>query len=208
LSVSDDDILLAIKTAGPMTTSALQAHLGISRQGTRQRLAALAEGGLLKEERQQASVGRPPALWSLTATGHARFPDGHAELSAQLLDDVRELFGTAGLERLIRRREGAQATRYRAALADCRSLEERLERLALLRSAEGYMASVTREADGSFRLSEHHCPICAAATACRGFCRAELDLFRSLLAPEASVERLEHLLAEGQRCVYRVAPLR
>jgi predicted ArsR family transcriptional regulator len=52
-------------------------------------------------------------------------------------------------------------------------------------------------------LVEHHCPICAAATACQGFCRNELALFRSVL-PGTRVERTEYLLDGGQRCAYRI----
>ena len=35
------------------------------------------------------------------------------------------------------------------------------------------MADVESLPDGSFRLIEHHCPICIAAEACQGFCGAE-----------------------------------
>jgi predicted ArsR family transcriptional regulator len=38
-------------------------------------------------------------------------------------------------------------------------------------------------------LIENHCPICAAATECQGFCRAELSNFQSLLGNEYTVER-------------------
>lgn len=208
MRVSDSDILLAIKKEGPATTASLRARLGLTHQGARQRLAQLAEAGLLREERRQVGIGRPSALWSLTADGHARFPDGHAELSAALLDDVRQVFGAEGLERLIGRREAAQAERYRQALAGAGDLRERLERLAALRSAEGYMAELQAEPDGSWLLIEHHCPICAAATACQGFCRSELALFAALLAPDGTVDRQQHLLAGDRRCVYRIRPRR
>ena len=59
--------------------------------------------------------------------------------------------------------------------------------------------------DGSYLLLENHCPICAAAEACQGFCRSELLLFRALLAP-ATVERTEHILDGARRCAYRVTP--
>ncbi len=206
MALSDSEILLTIKLNGPMTTAALREQLGITQQGVRQRLALLAQAGLLRQESEKSGVGRPSACWSLTAEGHARFPDGHAELTASLIQDVTQLFGAAGLESLIARREGAQAVRYRDALADCQTLRERLERLTELRQAEGYMADLSLEADGSFLLTEHHCPICAAATACQGFCRSELALFTDLVGAEASIERSQHLLSGDQRCSYRITP--
>ncbi len=206
MALSDADILKTIKLSGPMTTAQLRERLGITQQGARQRLALLAEAGLLRQESEKTGVGRPSACWSLTARGHARFPDGHAELTAHLIGDVGALFGPEGLERLIARREEAQAARYRLALQDCRSLDARLDRLTELRRAEGYMAELERAEDGSFLLTEHHCPICAAATACQGFCRSELQLFRNLLGPDVRVDRSKHLLSGDQRCAYRIAP--
>ena len=44
----------------------------------------------------------------------------------------------------------------------------------------------------------------AAATACQGFCRAELDVFRSVLGPDATVTRDEHIVSGGRRCSYAI----
>jgi predicted ArsR family transcriptional regulator len=41
------------------------------------------------------------------------------------------------------------------------------------------MAEVKTQADGSCLLIENHCPICAAAEACQGFCRSELEVFQA-----------------------------
>jgi predicted ArsR family transcriptional regulator len=73
-----------------------------------------------------------------------------------------------------------------------------------VRTEEGYMAEVRREKGGSFLLVENHCPICAAANACQGFCSTELDLFRSVLGPGVEVERVEHIVSGDRRCAYRV----
>jgi hypothetical protein len=69
------------------------------------------------------------------------------------------------------------------------------------------MAESRAEGDG-YVLIENHCPICVAAKACQGFCRVELDTFRDVLGPDVSVERTEHIVAGGRRCVYRITPKR
>jgi hypothetical protein len=69
------------------------------------------------------------------------------------------------------------------------------------------MAEFEAEPDGSFLLIENHCPICAAAKICQGFCRSELELFRAAFGAGTSVMRQEHLLSNGGRCVYRVTSL-
>ena len=200
-----DQILFLLKTRGPSQTLAVAGRLGVSRQAARQHLERLAAEGLVDHASERAGVGRPRRSWSLSAQGHARFPDTHAQMTVELIEAVREEFGAAGLDRLVARRERATAEGYARALGEATDLEARLARLTALREAEGYMAEWRREADGGYLLLENHCPICAAASACQGFCRSELELFRSLLAP-AQVERTEHILAGARRCAYRVTP--
>ncbi|MAK82039.1 metalloregulator ArsR/SmtB family transcription factor [Phenylobacterium sp.] len=200
-----DAILLRLKTGGPASTAELAAHLGVTRQAVRLQTDKLAAQGLLAGEQARGGVGRPGAVWNLTAAGHARFPDAHAQVTVELLEAVREEFGPAGLDRLIRRREDASRNLYMAALAADADLEARLDRLTRLRAAEGYMAEWSSAGDGTYVLVENHCPICAAATACQGFCRSELTLFREALAP-ATVDRIDHILQGARRCAYLVTP--
>jgi predicted ArsR family transcriptional regulator len=84
---------------------------------------------------------------------------------------------------------------------------QRAASLAVLREAEGYMAEVQQEPDGSLLLVENHCPICSAARACQNFCRSELAVFQRVLGPDLRVERVEHQLAGARRCAYRIAPV-
>ncbi|WP_374575867.1 helix-turn-helix transcriptional regulator [Phenylobacterium sp.] len=199
-----DDILLHLKMRGPAPAGALAERLGVTRQAVRQQVEKLAAEGLVEAIPDHAGgVGRPGQAWSLTPAGHARFPDTHAQMTVELVEAVRAEFGQDGLDRLVARRERAAAAAYAAALDGARQMEARLDRLVELRSAEGYMAEWRREPDGAWLLVENHCPICAAATACQGFCRAELSLFRQMLAP-ARVERADHILAGARRCAYRV----
>ena len=62
---------------------------------------------------------------------------------------------------------------------------KKLKELARVRTEEGYMAEVRGDKNGSYLLIENHCPICAAANSCQGFCSTELDLFRSVLGKES-----------------------
>ena len=58
--------------------------------------------------------------------------------------------------------------------------------------------------DGGWQLTEHHCPICAAAETCQGFCDSELDVFQQALGTGYQVTRTEHLLSQGERCRYEI----
>jgi predicted ArsR family transcriptional regulator len=196
-------LLLLIKTGGPAPTAVLAGGLGLTPQGARQQLERLAADGLVEPRDERRGVGRPRRVWSLTPAGQARFPDAHAQLTVELIAAVREEFGEDGLERLVARRERDGLRAYAVAMAGAGSLRERVERLAEIRAAEGYMAAVAEEPDGLL-LVENHCPVCAAAAVCQGLCRSELDAFRRLLGPGCRIERVDHLLAGARRCAYRI----
>lgn len=202
---TDEQILHLIKSRGPQTTAAVAGRLGITSVGARQHLERLTREGLLGSEDRAGSVGRPKRHWHLSAAGHARFPDTHSVLTLELIDGVREVFGEAGLDKLIATRETQTLAQYKARLRGARSLRARVKRLAAERDREGYMAEARAEDDGSYLLLENHCPICAAATACQGFCRSELEIFRAALGEGVQVERVEHILDGARRCAYRIS---
>jgi len=187
-----------------MSTAAIAAELRSTNEAARQQINRLVETGLLFGlVEAPRGAGRPNRNWSLTARGHARFPDRHAELMRDMIDSVRQTFGEAGLEQLISQREAAARSTYLAACEHLPELDARLRKLAELRDREGYMARIEIEGK-DWLLIEDHCPICVAAQACQGFCRAELELFREVLGADAQVVREQHLLAGARRCVYRI----
>jgi predicted ArsR family transcriptional regulator len=206
-SDNNSKLLYTLKSRGPLAASALARALGITVVGIRQHLAKLHADGLVAFDDQTGEIGRPKRFWRLTAKGHGRFPDTHGDLTVNLIGGIRAVFGEAGLDRLIEARQEAAMAAYRKALEPCPGLGNRVRTVARLRSEEGYMAEFEAEPDGGFLLIENHCPICAAAKTCQGFCRSELELFRAAFGAGTSVTRQEHLLSEGRRCVYRVRNL-
>jgi predicted ArsR family transcriptional regulator len=112
------------------------------------------------------------------------------------------------LEKLIRVRETGTRKRYEALLSGEQTLARKIAHLAEIRNKEGYMATWEKEEDGCYLLIENHCPICAAASACTGFCRSEQAIFEHVLGRDVRVERVEHLLAGARRCAYRITRLR
>ena len=199
---TEDRILFALKTRGALSTAALARLMAISVPGVRQHLGRLAIAGLVEHVDRNEGVGRPAKHWSLTRAADGRFPDTHADLTREMIDAIRDDLGEAALASVVAHRHRRMEQRYRALLGKARSVADRLERLAQARSADGYMASVERD-DRGLLLVENHCPICAAAASCQGFCEGELELFRELL-PGTTVERIDHALAGARRCAYRI----
>lgn len=204
---SSERLLWLLKTRGPLTTVQLAKLLEVSAMGARRQLEAAMEKGLIVFDEVATGVGRPAQRWMLTAAGHARFPDRHADLTLQMITQVRSLFGEEGLERLIAAREQETEAVYQAAVSGEQTLAGRAEALAQARDAEGYMAQAEVREDGSVLLVENHCPICAAAATCQNFCRSELAVFQRVMGPQVQVERAEHLLSGSRRCAYVITPL-
>ena len=200
-----DRILFFLKSQGSASTTRLAQLLDTSAEAARQQVQKLVAAGWIEGRQEAASgVGRPRQNWMLTEAGNRRFPDAHAQLTAQLLGSVRQIFGEEGLDRLISQREAEARAVYQQTCTG-KTLPQRLEQLAAIRSAEGYMARV--EPDGKdWMLIEDHCPICVAARSCQGFCRSELQLFQDIVGPGAQVTREQHLLSGATRCAYRIVP--
>lgn len=205
LADTQEALLLQLKQKGPQTAKTLAQYQGITTMGVRQHLAALEERGLVKEgAEQKGGRGRPVKPWMLTEKAQSRFPDAHAQVSVELIAAVRDTFGDTGLDQLIEKRTRQGEALYRAELAKLSSLSGKIKRLAELRSKEGYMASFEKIEPGQWLLLENHCPICAAANACQGFCRSELAVFQSAFGAGVSVERTEHILEGARRCAYMI----
>jgi len=203
-TATSDRILFALKTRGALSAGQISEMFEMSVMGAHKALNSLAEQDLVRGFDRIAGRGRPKRLFALTEKGHRRFPDNHADLTVEMLGDVRELFGKEGLDRLISAREARQRERYRHEVSG--GMRERADALARLRSEEGYMARTEAGEDGSLLLIEDHCPICAAAETCAGFCRSEMAVFREALGEDYTIEREEHLLSGGRRCTYRIKP--
>ncbi|KAA0013160.1 transcriptional regulator [Billgrantia pellis] len=197
-------LLHLLKTRGPHSAAALGQMLGTSGENARQQLTKLSRQGLVDQRPRPGGVGRPTVEWRLSEAGHARFPNGHAELASRLILSVRDTLGDEALARLVEARQGETLALYREALDDASHLEARVERLVEIRCREGYMAEWQREGDGSLLLIENHCPICQAAQTCPAFCQSELEIFCAVLGETVDIERTDHVLAGARRCVYRI----
>ena len=208
IGMSENRILRFLKFRGPQTTVTIARHLKMTLPGARKHLTSLLAAKLVSFADASGDVGRPKRSWALTALADKRFPDTHAVLTLEMIGAVRRVFGEAGLDRLIAARESDAEGRYDAALSGLGEMGKKVAKLAELRSSEGYMADWQALSDGAFLLAENHCPICAAARICQGFCRSELEVFQRALGNSVKVERIEHILAGARRCAYRITDAR
>jgi predicted ArsR family transcriptional regulator len=198
-------ILDHLKRNGPSGAANVADELGVTTVAVRQHLNALEEAGLVSTEEADRSGarGRPSHFWKLTSKADTYFSDAHADLSVELIANVRDVFGEQGLTKLIAKRTTQQISAYLTDLAGAPSLREKVRRLVKLRTDAGYLAEM-QLAPGGFLLIENHCPICRAARACTGLCRQELEVFQAALGRDVLIERTEHILAGARRCTYHI----
>ena len=198
-----NEILSFLKTEGPQNSQQLAERLGITPMAVKLQLYDLESEGVVSSEAGPRSRGRPSKLWSLTEQSQSLFPDSHAALSRDILVGIRRQLGESALNQVLDARADEQLRRYRAEITPLEGLAAKLEKLAELRSQEGYMA-VVEVRDGQYYLVENHCPVCSAARECLKLCSGELETFQKLLEPEHTIERTEHIIAGARRCAYRV----
>ena len=193
-----------LKRVDAATAGELAHEFELTDTAVRQHLEQLQELGLVRRIVGSAQGrGRPASRWQLTSAASPMFPDRHVDLTVDLLETIRAELGDEALERVLEPRTRRHAEQLRTAVG-AGSVAVRVRRLADQRTAEGYVAEVIAD-DGDFVLVEHHCPICAAATACSALCKSELEVFQHALGDGVTVHREQHVLSGDQRCAYRIS---
>lgn len=197
---------MLLKTRGALTAASIAQELGITNEGARLQLLKFTEEGVVSSFNESQGVGRPKQFFQLTELGNSKFPDTHAELTVKLINIMRDTLGDNALQAVIDVSEQSGKERYLKELDQLFDLEGRIAKLTEIRSREGYMAEYSKDSEG-YLLIENHCPICAAAKTCQGFCSAELNIFKHVLGNEVQIDRVDHIVSGDRRCAYRIAEI-
>src|SRR5256885_9411848 len=109
-----DPILAFLKTRGHATLGEIAAHLEVSKQGALRHLEALEADGMATVGPAEAHrPGRPESVYKLTPAAGEHFPDGHRELTGELVD----FMSTEQLKRFFERRAARLEAEYAPRLA-------------------------------------------------------------------------------------------
>jgi DeoR family suf operon transcriptional repressor len=198
-------VLYAVRRRGEATAEQVAGQLGMSVSGARQHLSALAADGLVEATEGAPVVarrGRRALVYAATEAADAYFPKAYGELTNELLGYVAAS-DRALLDELFARRREQRIVNARARLAGKRTLGARVAELTRILDEDGYLASHERVGRGVHRIVEHNCAIWAVAERYGQACTSELEFIRSVLA-DASVERVEHMVAGARRCAYEI----
>jgi predicted ArsR family transcriptional regulator len=146
-------------------------------------------------------MGRPTNQYFLTPAADDLFPKNYHHLTLDLLGELMDESGEERVTQLFDRRKDRLLRKYESYMQG-KSLEERVEQLADIQNAGGYMVNWMTDDEGNIQFQEFNCPIAQVANEYNHACQCELALFQELL--QAPVERTECLAKGGSKCNYKI----
>jgi predicted ArsR family transcriptional regulator len=196
-----------------MTIRALAADLDITYEAVRQQMAELVRAGWVATSGARADAGgsgtaamsgsKPgPASrqYRLSAAAEHLFPKHYDELSVELVQQVLERFGGAGVVEILARMTDARVARWAPRLAGL-TLEQKLKALSsLYEDQDAYMQVEWK--DGGPALIERNCPFFNVAQKHPAICSVSVNTLERLLG--FKVVREQRFQAGDGRCVFRV----
>jgi predicted ArsR family transcriptional regulator len=193
-----ETILAFLKMHGPATLGEVAAHLEVSKQGALRHLETLEESGLLSVASSDTHRrGRPENVYRLTTAAGAHFPDGHRELTTELI----EFMSSEQMKAFFERRAARIEAEYAPRLAGL-DFAARVRELAKLATEHGHMAEVVEMADGGLAIRHCNCPIQDVAARTGFACLNEQQMYERLLG--ADVARTTWMAQDGNDCTYEM----
>jgi predicted ArsR family transcriptional regulator len=186
-------LALLLHAPEPLSTPALAAELGISRNAAHQHIGALERDGLIERADRLVTRGRPSQGFRLSDAGAAVFPRQYALLARNLIAELVRHLGPEALAASLARigRDLAQQLSPRLAVED----GDMLPAIAALMRELGYEAHVAGP-HGDVEIEAHNCVFHDLAMRDDAICAVDLALLGGLTG-----RTVEHrsCMARGQR---------
>ena len=193
-----ETILAYLKTHGHASLGEIAAHLEVSKQGALRHLEALEAAGLATvASAPPHGRGRPENVYQLTAAAGEHFPDGHRQLTGELV----EFMSDEQLKDFFQRRAARLEAEYAPRLAGL-DFEARVRELAKLATEHGHMAEVVELAQGGLAIRHCNCPIQDVAARTGLPCVNEQQMYERLLG--TPVTRSTWMAEAASDCTYEI----
>lgn len=203
MQATRQEILDYIRRHGEATVRNLAQVLDLTTTGIRQHLTVLERDGLVKVRETRGRIGRPALVYSLTPAGDALFPHRYDDLAHLLLEEVRAIAGSKGLQSVLMRLATRSAEPYQPRMQG-KTLAERVDEAVDVINERGCIADCVVADSGDFLIKQYTCPFPNVARVHRGVCALEVEFVSQLTGGDA---RLTSSLLRGDPCcTYRVRP--
>ena len=203
MQATRQEILEYLRRNGEATVKELGALLGLTSTGIRQHLTVLERDGLIAVRETRGRVGRPALVYSLTSEGSALFPNRYDELANFLLDEMRAIAGSQGMQTVLMRVAARAAEPYEARLRN-KDLAGRIAEATAIINERGSVATIEVGAEGEYLINQFTCPFPNVARYHSGVCALEVEFVRRLSGGDARLVR--SLLRGDKSCSYRIRP--
>ena len=201
------EILETLKRSDGMAVSELAKELKMSYMGVKQHCVNLEKKGYLKTWRvPRTQVGRPEKLYRLTEQCEELFPQSGPQLTLNMLQGVKQLYGESAPEKLLFHHFEDQRQRWSARMRGANSLAEKATKLAELRDEEGCFSKCTYDAQTGLRIEEYHHPMNKIYEEYPSAMRMELQMMEQLLGSRMARKKVD--AGKGRELVvYEVSSL-
>ena len=175
------EILNTLKRTRGMSVNELVEKMKMSYMGIKQHCLTLERDGYLDTWRRPQKMGRPEMVYRLTKRTHDLFPSDSNELTFELLNSAKEIYGPNAAEKLLFNIY-ERKTKVLKEKVKGENVAERAKWLAKHRDSEGYMSEFTIEdKDGGPQILECHSPIMNLLEQYPIVHRLEQDMFEAVL---------------------------
>lgn len=196
-------ILREIKKSQGLSVTELCQRVGLSYMGIKQHCIGLEREGYLDTWRRPKGMGRPEKAYRLTDGAKEFFPSRYPQFSLQILESVKELYGSLGPEKILHNIYKAETQRYETKLEKLDG-EARFRGLAQLREEDGYMAEYSFDnSSRAHRITEFNSAIQDCLDAFPMIRDYERQMFEKIL--RTKVRRDEERISGLYRCTYSAA---
>jgi DeoR family suf operon transcriptional repressor len=195
------ELLVLLKKAQPLTAAELAERFGLTPNALRRHLKVLEEDGVVQYQREVRGVGAPVFAYRLSEAGEGVFPRRYASVLASALEALEHEQGRRAVASVLAREWEALAAEAGPVLEGL-PLPERVQIVAELLTARGYMAEGEVQSDEAARLRIHNCAMCEIAEQFPEVCDVEARELSRLL--DAPVARRTHRFGGCGSCSYDV----
>lgn len=203
MQATRQEILEHLRRHGEATVKELASVLQLTSTGVRQHLTVLERDGLVGVRETRGRVGRPALVYSLTPAGQALFPTRYDDLSNLLIEEIRSIAGSKGLQTVLMRAAARSAEAYDHRFRDG-GLRERVQEACNIINERGCLAECCEDEAGGFLINQYTCPFPNVARSHSGVCALEVEFVRRLTGGDA---RLVRSMLRGDKCCsYRIRP--
>lgn len=131
-------VLEELKRSGGMPVSDLCRKSGGSYMTVKSHCEELTKAGyVIRTRLPRVEVGRPEIFYSLATKADALFPEAGVTFTLALLDELKQMHGESGPDKLLFQYFQKRTEQWAKALENCQSPAERAAKLAALREKDG-----------------------------------------------------------------------